>query len=420
MRLIDYLKILLLKINVSRLLALPFLDFKTNVSENTGLLSTKKVAEYHFCKITVYGTEIVLFTGSIHKLWNSLNNIKAPNYNNVKTYKGFNGNHFTLENIIEVRNHLEKLFNCEPEQILFQNLEIGVNTTPKFNPKSYIKGLLYHKNKLFEYRYNGNSAQAQHQRYIFKIYNKSAQYEMNNFVLRIELKIIKLEELKKIGLSTFADINSTTLEKAKQMLLRRFDEVMHYDYTINKKGLTKTQNQSLKSYSNPRYWINELRPQHRHRHKKRLKEIILNYSENLHQQLGKDIFQKCVIINRPSENTNCVIINTSSIGLNITQNTLLKINKKCLITGLSLTHEKGRSKYIRTSTLKYLHKYDKIKFIEICSFLLNNTKGNRPRFENDIISHLAKQVRNRYYNQLTIRLTGYNQKRYFNQIELFN
>lgn len=420
MKLIDYLKILLLKIDIDRLLNLSFLDFKTKVSENTGLLSTKKVAEYHFCKITVYGSGIVLFTGSIHKLWNSLNDIKSPNYKNAETYKGFNGNQFTLENIIEVRNHLENLFNCVPKQMIFQNIEIGVNTTPIFNPKSYINGLLYHKNKLFEYRYNGNSAQVQHQRYIFKIYNKSIQYEMNNFVLRIELKIIKLEELKKIGLSTFADINNTTLEKAKQMLLRRFDEVMHYDYTINKKGLTKTQNQSLNSYSNPRYWINELRPQHRHRHKKRINEITLNYSEKLHHQIRQDIFQKCVIINQLSKNTKCVINNTSSIGFNITHNNLIEINKKCSITGLSLKHEKGRSKYIRTSTLKYLHKYDIKTFVEVCSSLLSNTNSNRPKFENDIISHLAKQVRNRYYNQLTIRQTGYNQKRYFNQIELFN
>lgn len=243
---------------------------------------------------------------------------------------------------------------------------------------------------------------------------------MSEFTLRIELKITKTEELKKIGLRTFADINANTLEKAKQMLLNRFEEVMHYDYTINKKGLTKAQNQLLKNYSNPRYWIYDIEPKYRDRHKKRLKEITLKYSKNLHQQLRQNIIQKCVTINRLSESSKCVIINRSSIGLNITQSTSAKTYKKCSITGIELTHENEGAKYIRTSTLNYLHNYDKNTFVEVCSYLLSNTNGNRPKFESDIISHLAKQVRNRYFNQSTIRQTGYKQRKYYNQITLFN
>lgn len=416
-RLIDYNKILLLNIDVKRLLKLPYLDFKFEVSD-TGEYSTKKIAEYRFCKITIYDTGAVLFTGSIHKLWNSLKDIKAPNYKNIETYKGFNGNQFTLENIIEVRNHLENLFDCEPQQMIFQNIELGVNTTPEFNPKLYIKGLLYHKNKLFEYRCNNNLAQAIHQRLIFKIYNKSHQYTMSEYTLRIELKITKAEELKTIGIRTFANINVNTLDKAKQMILRRFDEVMHYDYTINKKGLTRAQNQLLESYSNPRYWINDLEPEHRDRPKKRLKEITIKYSKNLHQQLRQDLIQKCVMINRPSESSKCVIINSSSIGLNITQTPTKISTKKCSVTGIELTYENEDAKYIRTSTLNYLHNNDLRAFIEVCSFLLSNTNGNRPKYEKSIIPHLAKQIRNRYYNPLIIRQTGYNQRKYFNQLEL--
>jgi len=363
--LIDYIKILLSNIDVKHLLQLPYLDFKVEVSDNTGEMSTKRIAEYHFCKIIIYDTGTVLFTGSIHKLWNSLHDIKAPNYKNIETYKGFNGNQFALENIIEVRNHLENLFDCEPQQMIFQNIELGVNTTPIFNPNLYLKGLLYHKNKLFEYRYNNNLAQVIHDRFIFKIYNKSNQYGMSEFTLRIELKITKIEELKTIDLRTFADISETTLSKVKQMLLNRFNEVMHYDYTINKKVLTKKQNQLLKSYSNPRYWINDLEPKHRDRHKRRLKEITLKHSENLHQQLRQSIIQKCVIINRLSESIKCVINNSSSIGLNITQTPTKISTKKCSITGLQLTHENEDAKYIRTSTLNYIHNYDVKAFEEV-------------------------------------------------------
>jgi len=422
----DFINILLIKIDITRLLKL--CPFKFEVVESTGEYSTKKVTEYHFCKITIYESGIVCFKGSIHKLYNSLKDIKAPNYKPLTIeqiekgikdpYKGFNGNQFTLENIIEVRKHLEQLFNCSSHQMLFRNIEFGVNTTPLFNPNLYLKGLLYHLNKPFECRFNGSFSQAIHQRYKLKIYNKSIQYGMSEFTLRIELKINKTKELKKVGIKTFADVNSNTLNKAKELLLRRFDEVMHYDYTINKKALTNREKQLLKSYSSPRYWIIDLKSNHRDRHKKNLQKIIQKHSKNLHQQLRDDISKKCVIINRLSESAKCVINTSSSIELNITLNTLLNNNKKCEITGLALTHEKQDAKYIRTSTLNYLHKYDKNTFSEVCSLLLSKTNGHRPKFEDDIIKHLAKQIRNRYYNQSQIKQFGYNQKKYQNQLEL--
>ena len=98
---IDYVKILFRDIDVIRLLSLSCLDFKTEVSESTGELSSKKVADYKFCKITILNNNIVLFTGSIHKLWNELQGIKAQNHRGQK-YRGFNGNMFTINNIIEV------------------------------------------------------------------------------------------------------------------------------------------------------------------------------------------------------------------------------------------------------------------------------------------------------------------------------
>ncbi len=280
------------------------LEFKTEVSERTGEFSTKRIADYHFCKITIHDSGIVLFTGSIHKLWNSLNQINAPNYKEVKKYKGFNGNQFTINKILEVRKNLQILFNCEPQQMIFQNIEFGVNTTPEFEPKLYLKGLLYHNGVLFESRFGNNLAQVPHQRYIIKIYNKSEQYKMKDNVLRVELKIIKTEELKNIGITTFADVNSNTLNRAKELLLKRFDEVMHYDYTTTLKGATERQKQLKSNYSNPRYWIHDLESNLRYRHKKRLLEITRKYSKNLHQKIRCEIVQKCSIINSLSKTLN--------------------------------------------------------------------------------------------------------------------
>jgi hypothetical protein len=274
------------------------LDFITEVSTSTGEFSSKAIANYHFCKIKVFSSGRVCFSGSIHKMSNSLKGIKAPNFCESINYKGFNGNLFTIDHVIEARNHICDLIGCDASQMIFENLEIGVNTTPNLDPQEYLKGLLYHRNKPFEYKYNNNFAQAIHQRLVFKIYNKSHQYGMNYNVLRVELKIMKSIEMESLGIRTFADINQHSLDKAKDMLLRRFNEVMHYDYTIDKLQLSNVQKNRLKNYSNPRYWINELKPNERYRHKIRLAEITGNCSQELHNQIASNIEEKCSRINR--------------------------------------------------------------------------------------------------------------------------
>lgn len=401
---IDYVKILLTGVEIDKLVNL--LDFKIEVSEKTGEISTKRTAEYHFCKITIYDSGTVVFTGSIHKLWNSLSNVLAPNHKERKTYKGYNGNQFTLNNIIEVKNHLTALFNCEPQQMIFQNIEFGINTTPKFNPQLFLKGLLYHNGKSFEFRYKEHFAQAIHQRYYLKIYNKSSQYGMQEYTLRVELKIVKTEDIKHIGIKTFADINTSTLNKAKELLLKRFDEVVYYDNTITKDSLTERQIRTLERYSNPRYWIDSLTPKNRVYNKRILKSFVLNYSDNLQRILADDINLKFGIINRLSERCKFGIINRSSMGLKSTKKPHLKT---CSITGVNLELEKDGSRYIKTTTLRHLKNNNEVQFESIVNDLLNNST-NKPKYERNIITHLAKQVRNRFYNQNKIKQIGYKQK----------
>lgn len=323
---IDYVKIYLKNINISKLLLNSELDFRCSVSISTGeILEDTLIAKYHFCQITIKNAKSemphVLFTGSVHKLWNSLNDIKAPNFNKGTTYKGFNGNLFKLSNIIEVRIHLEKLFDCKASQMIFQNIEFGINVKVSFNPKFFIKGLLYHKNIKFEFRHRNNFAEVVHNRFLLKIYNKSNQYCMKENILRIELKIIKMEELKPLEIKTFADLNVDSILKAKDLILKRFDEIVQYDYTINRIQLSKREAKLLDNYSNSHYWIDTLKPNHRDIHKKKLNSLILAHSVNLHYQIRIEIIEKYVMINRLSENEkkeNYVMVNHSNIGLNVT------------------------------------------------------------------------------------------------------
>ncbi|MDN3664462.1 hypothetical protein ACFFU1_14215 [Algibacter miyuki] len=316
---IDYIKIKLLNIDRKRLESLPYLEFKTEVSEKTGLLAAKKIAMYHYCKITIYDSGLILFTGSIHKLHNSLNEIKAPNYKTVRNYKGYNGNIFTLDNILEINKHLCLLFDCKPNKMIFQNIEFGINTTPDFCPQLFITGLLFNRGLPFEFKFKRRYAEVLHNNYRIKIYNKSEQYGISKHTLRIEIAHKKSIDFNtETGIKTFEDINKTTLNKALHFLLKRFERVVYYDKTINKSKLIKSIKKELNNYSDITYWLDTLKPNKRDKPKKKLKQIIIKHSENLHEQLRKDLIKKGVIINRKLKTPKRVIINHSYSELNTT------------------------------------------------------------------------------------------------------
>ncbi|MCK0146845.1 hypothetical protein MWU78_14400 [Arenibacter sp. F26102] len=301
------------------------LEFDSLLNHSTGEISGRKIAEHHFCKITIYESGAVYFSGSVHKLWNSLNGVNGPNQRDFgqNRLRGFNGNQFSLMDFYSVQEHLESLFNCSASQMIIKNIEFGVNINTSFDPDIFIKGLLYHMGVPFEFRYRGSYAQAIHQRFIAKIYNKSKQYGLKEHTLRIEIKVVKTREIVSTGIITMADIRPETMESASNLLLKRFDEVVHYDYTINKELLSKHQKRLITDYSNPRYWM-ELKPNFRNRHKKRLEEITAKFSDNILLEIRQGIIEKCSINNRTLKTSKCSINNHSSIALNVLQKALLK------------------------------------------------------------------------------------------------
>ena len=358
---LDYIKLYLLGIDWKRLMNLECLDFKNTISETTGEISTTKTAEFHLCKIIIkqnskdINNPHIIFKGSIHKMWNSLKIVLAPNYSEKSNYSGYNGNLFTLKDVIDIRTHLEELFDCNASQMIFENIELGVNTTLKFEPILFLKGLLYHQNKPFEYQHNENYSQVKHNRFFLKLYNKSLQYGMTDYVLRFEIKTLKMLELKRLNIKAFADINEIKLNKVKDLLLQRFDEIVYYDYTIRKTELKNNKRNLLSNYSNPRYWLADLKSNHRNRPKQDLKNIIVNHSDNLHLQIRNNIIEKCVTINHlidSVENSSCVINNRIYERLKITH------LKKCLVTGIDISNQKNSSLTISENSLKKLYRSD--------------------------------------------------------------
>ena len=403
---IDYIKARLKNLDISKLLESEKLDFKTEYSRSTSEIDTTKYrAKLHFCEITIYESERVMLTGSIHKMHNSIKNIKASNYELTKdTYKGFNGNTFYLDEIIFIRQYLCKILSTTADNIIFENIEFGINCNVSFDPKIFITALLFQYGKKFEFRYDENYAEVRHSRYKIKIYNKSNQYGMPNKTLRVELKITKSIELKKLGIKTFADINTKTLTTAQELLLKKFDEVVYFDPTIRKKELRTKDKALIKLFRDVRYWLEDLKPNHRQRPLKKLQHITTVNSDNLHAQIKAEIIKKCVIINRPQQSSICVISNSSNIGLNITHDN----SKKCPVTGIDISMQYAYSFLGSIKGLKHLEKTNPKKFEFLKEILITGHDNIR---EKTIYCKIAKQIRNKYYNNRSLY--------YDNQFRLF-
>lgn len=290
---IDFVKILIL--NPDHEALLKSLNFASQIDEKTSRRTNNKtVAKFHFCTVEMNTKGDVIFRGSLHILWNSINNVKAPNYNKNKPYFGFNGNDFTASNVFEMRTYLSSVLKCTPEQMVFQKMEFGLNNQVTFNPKLFVKNVLFHKGLLFEHFHDYNYSIVKHHAFWLKIYNKSNQYKMPDHTLRTELKVVNTRELNKLGITTFADVNYTTLSNAFYSLLQRFDEVVYYDHTINPEGFTEAQLSRLYQYQNKHYWIDDLTKQNRRHHKNRLQKIIVNKSKNIHAIIRQEMIKKAV------------------------------------------------------------------------------------------------------------------------------
>lgn len=413
----DYVKFQVINPDVKKIYNSDKLEFIGSHNTATGeIYDDKIIAEIHYCKLIIYKSGSVYFSGSIHKMYNSINNIKAPNFKNESkgTYKGFNGNQFGTKEIKFIVDYLEKLLYTKAISMKIKCIELGLNLVIDFCPQKFILGLLYFKGIPFDFKFKRKYAQVNLMDFRIKIYNKSSQYGMSEHVIRIEVNFSRMKVLNEIGMVCMCDLKEEQIFKGLEVVLKKLKNTIYFDDTIRRAELTKQQIRNLIKYKCNRYWLDDLKPNKRHKPKLKLDYLIANHSSNLKKKII-DVFLKTRVINTQDLKPKTRVINTRSIiGVNITQST----DKRCPITGISLEHEKPDAKYIRTSTLKYLLENEKRTYLDLCSLLLNTLHLDHPKYESNIIKHLAKQVRNRFYNPNQIRKVGYKQRQYKYQLSL--
>ncbi len=304
---IDYLKISTTDFNHESLLRHPLLKFSGWTDLETSEIGPNKygnkkyISYFQGLKFIVYENASGKFTlcilGSIHKFFNN----GMHNFND-----------FTYLNIVEVIDRLDLLFSLTIDNCRINLNEIGVNIISPVPSKKILKGLLSHRNsrfKSFSFE-NADFYQVIHHNFYFKIYDKAKQYRAKGYIipneiLRIELKYRKMEDLinllKSKGIIdrdyiVLSDLkNIDVLNAFGELLVKKWNEILFYDFTISKNNLSKLQKRKLDVWQNINQW-ESFSKHKRSKQKKLLQEVIKNHSQQLQLQVSNLIKEKLNIL----------------------------------------------------------------------------------------------------------------------------
>jgi hypothetical protein len=398
---IDYIKMLLKNVDVENLKSR--LDFISEYISNTGESTEKYTYKFYNCTLTITANKNVLFAGSLHKLHNGINN-------NYPYKEGFNGNSFTYQDFKEIRQYLSELTGVCPSKMVIQVLELGINVPTPFDPKQFVKGMLFHKGKGFEFRHNKNYAECKHDHYNIKVYNKGYQFKLNENILRFEVKFKKSIPINQLGIITLSDINQGTLKKGFQYILNTLDELVYYDYTIRTSELRKSIQNKIYHFKNDIYWLDDLNKKQRYRQKQILNKIISENSKNLRNQITKELIRKWGLINqniKEAKKEKGEPINPFSIGLNRPHFAEPK-TKSCLITGVDISHQKKDSFLLSHTGLRILQKESPDMYLIIKNKYLSKKWVDAN--DETQIREIAHNIRNKCSNSRISLRKRYNPK----------
>lgn len=197
---IDFIKGEVIGVDVKRLLQSKHLSFVGEFNLNTGeIKDNRTIAKYNDLQFNIYKNNRVYIKGSLHK------------YSNKGKH---NFNDFTFNSVGFVLKDLFDKFGISANQIVLQNIEIGVNITPPCSINVILQNCFNHKKtdfKWFSVPNEGMIIKSEHSHYIIKIYDKGKHYRSKGYkidaeILRYEIKFIKMEQLNRIGTKTLLDV----------------------------------------------------------------------------------------------------------------------------------------------------------------------------------------------------------------------
>lgn len=418
---IDHTKVNNLPVSVRKILAHEQLTFPmSNVATTGEMLDRAQVAHYGMMEFVVKGGYAKL-KGSYHK----------------HAQGGTNHKDFTFSDIQGVIEELVNTFQFDPKEAHLNFIEVGVNIEVSTDPTSLIKNFISYKQKEFEPMQvtgAGYGRQCRMQQFTIKAYNKSLQYGLPFHLLRFEVKVTRMEFLKQYGIDqlTMDDLKRPEVySKLLKMLLDVLDRILLFNSDIDTDSIQNPKDRELVLQGRfPEYW-NELPRQRKSERIKRFSE--LTGTNKLKNELAELISTKWDKLMNPDKLTTFNIedeiidpdklttlpdkqrkakpdklttfrkiqvlgSNEKTGQINTTINGYCRT---CPVTKADISMQKGNSRLLSNAGLTWLVQNEYIKYEEVRKRFLPawGVSGLHTKFEDDEISHLAKQIRNEYYNR---------------------
>lgn len=313
-------------------------------------------------------------SGSIHKYWNGGKH---------------NHNDFDENSFNQAMQMLLELFGVSNNHLKVIALEYGVNLTTEHPVRLILDHCLQHKSKDIESKISnvrGKFHQAEHDRYILKLYNKGLQYKLSENLFRVEIKSLNWTTHRKNGVFTMEDYIQCDKRTFVENLVNQWMDVIFYDF--NSKTYSDSSN-----FSNANYW-RELRRKVQtkeisrttfHRHWTRLRQNNAIQGIDLQRKIAESIIEK---------------IDALQCGTNSTfSNPSVDFFKRlCPITGVEISKQRQGSFLLSHATLYKLKREQPQSFVEVRNRFLSGKWIDQP--ESVQIREIAHNIRNTYFNSL--------------------
>lgn len=240
------------------------------------------LAEFKNFIITYTAKDKLKVKGSLHKFYND----GTHNYND-----------FSEKQAKETLLRLCNTFDISFEKSILKGLEIGINIQLPFAPQLILDNCFLHIGITPEMKHDSNKGhyiQFEHSHYILKIYNKSLQYqyrglEVDDNIMRFEIKFKKMEILNNIGIFNLKDLLDFDFKNFNPYLLKKWDEVLMYDITFIPKNRKEENYQHIKTW---REYLNNKETSKLKYHRKKYQMLSLTQSENRKELIRNLIEEK--------------------------------------------------------------------------------------------------------------------------------
>jgi hypothetical protein len=394
------------------------LDFVSEVSNKTGEVNPNRetiilTSEYQGMTFTIIqnketkSVQRITLKGSIHKYW----------------HNGTNYRDFDFRSLTMALNDLQEKFHIDWKETILHSFEFGVNVTIPISCKELIQSVVSYKGSIpneCEFHGRGQLLKFIKSQHILKIYNKGFQYYNsgqiqtdNDDLLRFEIHVDKMQYItaKDIHIHSVHDLLSkTNLERLGRVLMQSFDALVIIDAKVLKSPLKRKEREFIIDAKNPRYWkeLNEKHiPKLYSRTFNRLQRILQKYQSNDHRGIVRELIQK-----KWSDLTKSVPFlptlkkpNWSLFYPYIISNSGTLKDRRCIVSGIDITHQKDNSHFLSECSIKEIEKTDPILYSELeRKFAPRNSNSDR----NYLIAH---NIRNKVSNR-----KRFEQRHYQNQL----